>query len=63
MVDVRCVHRFGLSNALIWLRDKKPGGRTQLPHAGTPLLDSVWARALEAEGAGDYLYAILSRPK
>ena len=62
VVDIRCVHRFGLSNALIWLRDKKPGGRMQLPHVGTPLLDSVWARALEAEGVGDYLYAILARP-
>ncbi|HET7681155.1 MAG TPA: class I SAM-dependent methyltransferase [Xanthobacteraceae bacterium] len=63
VVDVRCVHRFGLSNALIWLRDKKPGGRKPLPHVGTPLLDAVWARALEAEGVGDYLYAILARPK
>ena len=63
VVDVRCVHRFGLSNALIWLRDKKPGGRKQLPHVGTPLMDAVWARALEAEGVGDYLYAVLARPK
>ena len=63
VLQVRCVHRFGLSNALIWLRDKKPGGRTQLPHVATPLLDAVWARALEAQGVGDYLYAVLARPR
>jgi 2-polyprenyl-3-methyl-5-hydroxy-6-metoxy-1,4-benzoquinol methylase len=63
VLQVRCVHRFGLSNALIWLRDKKPGGRTQLPHVGTPLLDAVWARALEEKGVGDYLYAVLARAR
>lgn len=60
VVDMRCVHRFGLSNALIWLRDRKPGGRTKLPHIGKPLFDAMWARELEEEGAGDYLYALLA---
>lgn len=59
VASMRCVHRFGLSNALIWLRDKRPGGRQALPHIGTALLDSMWARSLEAEGVGDYLYAVL----
>ena len=59
--QMRCVHRFGLSNALIWLRDKKPGGHAALPGINAPLLDAVWARTLEIEGNGDYLYAVLVR--
>ncbi|RKE72317.1 class I SAM-dependent methyltransferase [Pseudorhodoplanes sinuspersici] len=59
--QMRCVHRFGISNALIWLRDKKPGGHKPLPNINAPLLDAVWARALELEGSGDYLYAVLVR--
>jgi hypothetical protein len=58
---MRCVHRFGLSNALVWLRDKKPGGHAALPGINAPLLDAVWARSLEMEGNGDYLYAVLVR--
>ena len=55
------VHRFGLSNALIWLRDRKPGGRTALPHLDSPLLDRFWQSYIEQEGSGDYLYFSLTR--
>jgi 2-polyprenyl-3-methyl-5-hydroxy-6-metoxy-1,4-benzoquinol methylase len=55
------VHRFGLSNALVWLRDRKPGGRTPLPHLDSPLLDSFWQSYIEQEGSGDYLYFSLAR--
>lgn len=55
------VHRFGLSNALVWLRDRKPGGRTPLPHLDSPLLDSFWQSYIEKEGGGDYLYFSLAR--
>ncbi len=59
--QMRCIHRFGISNALIWLRDRKPGGQAALPNINAPLLDAVWARSLEMEGNGDYLYALLVR--
>ena len=58
--ELRCVHRYGLSNALRWIRDQKPGGREALPHIDARL-DAVWQRHLEAEGASDYIYARLSR--
>ena len=61
VVEMRCAHRFGLSNAMMWLRDRRPGGRGQLPYVGTPLFDALWARGLEAQDVGDYLYAVLSR--
>jgi 2-polyprenyl-3-methyl-5-hydroxy-6-metoxy-1,4-benzoquinol methylase len=61
VVEMRCAHRFGLSNAMMWLRDRRPGGRGQLTYVGTPLFDALWARGLEAQDVGDYLYAVLAR--
>jgi len=60
--EIRCVHRYGLSNALIWLRDRCPGGQQALPFVGNKLFDDFWGRALESQDGGDYLYAFLSRP-
>lgn len=60
VVEIRCAHRFGLSNALTWLRDRRPGGRVRLPYVGTPLFDDFWARGLEAQDVGDYLFAVLA---
>jgi 2-polyprenyl-3-methyl-5-hydroxy-6-metoxy-1,4-benzoquinol methylase len=57
----RCVHRFGLSNALIWLRDRRPGGRNPLAHLDSSMLDRFWQSYLEQKGVGDYLYFWLSR--
>lgn len=61
VIELRCAHRFGLSNAMTWLRDRRPGGRAALPCVGTALFDDFWSRALEAQDAGDYLFAVLSR--
>lgn len=61
VVEVRCFHRYGISNAMTWLRDRRPSGRSNLPHVGTALFDDVWARGLEAQDAGDYLFAVLER--
>jgi len=61
VVDIRCAHRFGLSNAMTWLRDRRPGGRVALPHVGTAMFDALWARGLEAQDVGDYLFAVLAR--
>jgi 2-polyprenyl-3-methyl-5-hydroxy-6-metoxy-1,4-benzoquinol methylase len=61
VVEAKCVHRFGLSNALAWLRDNRPTGNKQLPHLASELLDDVWKRYLEEKGVADYLYFILKR--
>lgn len=60
--EIRCVHRYGMSNALLWLRDRCPSGHQTLPFISGGLFDDFWARALEAQDGGDYLYAYLSRP-
>jgi SAM-dependent methyltransferase len=61
IIEIRCSHRFGLSNAITWLRDRRPGGRDSMPIVGKPLFDDVWARGLEEQDAGDYLFAVLAR--
>jgi 2-polyprenyl-3-methyl-5-hydroxy-6-metoxy-1,4-benzoquinol methylase len=55
--EVRAVHRFDLSNALLWLRDRRPSGLGVLPVS--PTVDAAFARWLESEGRADYLYATL----
>lgn len=61
VTDTRYVHRFGLSNAMAWLRDRKPTGDEVLPHLDNTLLDGVWRTHLESRGVSDYLYFIVQR--
>lgn len=60
VLESRCVHRFGLSNAMIWLRDRKPGGILSLPSVSA-LMDSCWQASLAQAGTGDYLYFWLEK--
>jgi SAM-dependent methyltransferase len=59
-VSVSYVHRFDLSNAVLWLRDKRPTGLGKLD------LDAAWndgfRSALEATGRADYLYCAAVKP-
>lgn len=57
--DIHFRHRFDLSNALVWLRDRRPSGRGTIPPLD-PNLDAVWRQSLETQGRSDYLYAVLS---
>lgn len=61
VLDTYCVHRFGLSNAMAWVRDGKPTGSKSLPHLESVLLDNVWKNYLESHGRGDYLYFKLGK--
>jgi len=61
VIETLCVHRFGLSNAMTWLRDRRPGGHAALPHIQSPMLDRLWQTHLEQAGVGDYLYVWLER--
>lgn len=54
---VECVHRFDLSNALLWLRDRRPSGQGAVPVA--PPVDAAFQKWLESSGRADYLYARL----
>ena len=52
---VRYVHRYPLSNALAWLRDREPKGRERL--AGiTELADELWRQFLVESGQTDCIY-------
>lgn len=48
------VHRYGLSNALSWLRDRRPTGQARLP-AIDRMADSQWKAWLEDRGLADCL--------
>lgn len=54
---VEYVHRFDLSNALLWLRDRQPSGRGTVS-VGPPV-NAAFRSWLESTGRADYLYARL----
>lgn len=61
IVQESCVQRFGISNALAWLRDRKPTGDKALPAVNDRLLNQFWKTYLESRGSGDYLYLLVKR--
>ena len=58
--EIKHVHRYGIANAMHWLRDRCPRGRTPL-HPLDSSLDLLWRSWLETNGRSDNLYAILRR--
>ena len=53
-VTVQYVHRFDVSNAVLWLRDRRPTGRGAL--TSTREADALYRGVLESSGRADYLY-------
>lgn len=58
--DVTFDHRFDLSNAMVWMRDKRPTGNGKITF--DPALNAIWRESLIRQGQSDYLYAILKAP-
>lgn len=58
VVKERHVHRYGMANALHWLRDNKPSGQRRLTGIG-PMADAFWRGYLEDTGQSDCLYLFL----
>jgi len=56
-IQVHHRHRFGLSNLMLWLRDKRPTGQDAVPVPA--ILDATFRSALNEAGLADYLYADL----
>jgi 2-polyprenyl-3-methyl-5-hydroxy-6-metoxy-1,4-benzoquinol methylase len=56
--ETRHIHRYGMANALLWLRDRKPSGRAALG-AIDRLADDLWRSYLESSGRADNLYMVL----
>ena len=59
--EVRHVHRYGMANALLWLRERKPSGRERLTVIDHEA-DALWRAWLESTGRADNLYMLLTRP-
>ena len=58
VAETRFVHRYGMSNALTWLRDRRPGGHAQLGGIGHTA-DMFWRGHLEETGRADCLFMTL----
>jgi len=52
--SISYLHRFDVSNAVLWLRDRRPTGLGKLRVA--PPGDTIFRSLLEATGRADYLY-------
>lgn len=59
--QVRHVHRYNMSNALAWLRDRRPTGQSQISGI-SEIADTMWSNYLEQSGKSDCLYMILELP-
>jgi 2-polyprenyl-3-methyl-5-hydroxy-6-metoxy-1,4-benzoquinol methylase len=59
-IDVRYKHTFGISNALAWLRDKKPQRNIELYGIG-PSADVFWKDYLETSKQADTLFAMAEK--
>lgn len=55
VLNTHHVHRYGMSNTLYWLRDKKPKGRNTLPGINV-MADQFWKGYLEDNKQGDTIY-------
>ena len=55
------VQRYGLANALVWIRDGKPSSHDSLPGLRDARLDQNWQDNLVRRGVADRLYAVLER--
>jgi 2-polyprenyl-3-methyl-5-hydroxy-6-metoxy-1,4-benzoquinol methylase len=59
--NVKFVHRYGMSNTIAWLRDKKPTGFNKLPGIAMTA-DNLWSTYLEQSEQSDCLYIELILP-
>jgi len=59
--SVRYFQRYGLSNAMQWLRDRRPTGGQSLAGLADSDVDVLWIRHLERTGQADQLFAVLRR--
>lgn len=58
--EIRHVHRYGFANAVLWLRDRKPSGRSVLSVIDREA-DALWKAWLERSGRADNLYILAER--
>lgn len=59
VLRTRFMHRYGMANAVAWLRDRRPTGQHRIDCID-PMLDKLWAAHLEATGMADCLFMELA---
>jgi 2-polyprenyl-3-methyl-5-hydroxy-6-metoxy-1,4-benzoquinol methylase len=59
--NIAHAQRYGLSNAITWMRKGIPSGDQILAQLASPALDRAWQDHLEQTGRADRLYAVLQR--
>jgi len=62
VIKVKYIHRYGMSNALHWLRDKLPTGMNRIDGINS-LADKFWKGYLENIGQSDNVYMHLKVPE
>lgn len=62
VVEMRHVHRYGIANAMHWLNEKQPRGRTPFAPFDADM-DKLWRTWLESSGKSDNLYLIAEKPE
>ena len=62
LVEVeRFLHTYGMSNALSWMKERRPTGNRRLPGIdGTA--DALWNSYLETSGQADTLFILARKP-
>jgi 2-polyprenyl-3-methyl-5-hydroxy-6-metoxy-1,4-benzoquinol methylase len=60
VIDISSVHRYGISNMINWLKEKKPFGNSSIEGLNKQL-DDFWRIWLETNGMGDNLCLIAKK--
>jgi 2-polyprenyl-3-methyl-5-hydroxy-6-metoxy-1,4-benzoquinol methylase len=55
-IEIAHFQRYGLSNFMYWLKDKRPSGQKSFPYV-TKSAELLWKSELEQQGVADYLVA------
>jgi 2-polyprenyl-3-methyl-5-hydroxy-6-metoxy-1,4-benzoquinol methylase len=57
----RYLQTYGISNAMLWLKEKKPNGHLRLPGISS-IADQLWNSYLESTGQTDNIYMLARKP-
>tara|TARA_Y100000590_G_scaffold413014_1_gene508451 strand:- start:49 stop:951 length:903 start_codon:yes stop_codon:yes gene_type:complete len=61
ILETKFIHRYGLANAIYWLRDREPKGKNRIKVLNQ-YSDKFWESYLESTGQSDNLFCHLRRP-
>jgi len=62
VINIHYIHRYGLANTLLWLKEKSPKGRNKMPGIDS-MADHFWKGYLENNKQSDTIYIELKAPE